>query len=582
MARLIPPTIHSSVRSGAERRLFRTLERAPGTDEWICLHSLALARHESKRRGEIDFLLITPLGIFVLEVKGGRIRREAGSWVFTNRFGESNRRSESPFDQAAGAMFALERRIRDGLGAAWADLLFGYGVVFMDVEFQSVGAEADPDLVYDARDRHRPFEKWIERLARYTRAAQPRTRRAPTRKEIEDVATFLRGDFDLEPSLATVAEDTKAEQDALTREQQEVLDALAEEPRLLVDGPAGSGKTILALEAARRDARDGRRVLLLCFNRLLAARARAILREDFAGPLVVSTVHSWFRSIIEASSLREEFHARASGMSEREVYEVLFPEYAAMAALEQAGPPVDTLIVDEAQDVLTEGYTAALGEAVRDGLEGGRWRFFLDANNQASIYGRFDLALMKRLRGLGAVALLTKNCRNTRPIALQTNIVAEPRRYADGRVEGAPVQFLSYADQRACLGKLERVIADLRHEGIGSASVTVLLPKQPDDTTVARLERLGIRRLAEPDMAQGATPGFTTWSLVSGFKGLENDVVVLVGIENIVDPWWRGVTYVGMSRARVRLYVLLHADCDEVRCERLRAETERRLSKEMA
>ena len=47
-----------------------------------------------------------------------------------------------------------------------------------------------------------------------------------------------------------------------------------------------------------------------------------------------------------------------------------------------------------------------------------------------------------------------------------------------------------------------------------------------------------------------------TWSIVSGFKGLENDVVILAGLTDIDDDWYRGVAYVGMSRARTRLHVI--------------------------
>jgi hypothetical protein len=44
--------------------------------------------------------------------------------------------------------------------------------------------------------------------------------------------------------------------------------------------------------------------------------------------------------------------------------------------------------------------------------------------------------------------------------------------------------------------------------------------------------------------------GDITWSIVSGFKGLENDDVILAGLTDIDDDWYRGVAYVGMSRAR--------------------------------
>ena len=65
------------------------------------------------------------------------------------------------------------------------------------------------------------------------------------------------------------------------------------------------------------------------------------------------------------------------------------------------------------------------------------------------------------------------------------------------------------------------------------------------------------------------TPTFTefTWSTASGFKGLENDVVVLVGLKDIDDDWHQHVAYVGMSRARTRLDVIIREDCDEKRRE---------------
>lgn len=59
MTRMIPETIHSSVQSTAEKRIFEVIRDAPNTDRWVCLHSLGLAQHDTKRRVEIDFVLLT-------------------------------------------------------------------------------------------------------------------------------------------------------------------------------------------------------------------------------------------------------------------------------------------------------------------------------------------------------------------------------------------------------------------------------------------------------------------------------------------------------------------------------------------
>ena len=323
MARMIPGTVHSSVRSGAERRIFKIIETSPGSDGWVCFHSLGLARHETKRRGEVDFVILTSAGVFVLEVKGGRVRREAGYWVFTDRFGVEHRRVEGPFDQAASAMFSLEREIRIRFAArrGWRPL-FCYGVVLPDIEFDLVDTEGDQELVFDRRDRHAPFSSYLKRLARFAESRSPQETVGLTSDEIDELTEFLRGDFDLIPSMEVVVEDTRRQLAALTQEQGLVLEAAGEQPRLLVEGAAGSGKTILAVEVARREARRGRRVLFLCYNRMLCSHVQRLVgREDFRGSVEVQTVHQHLRGLILTSSLREEFEERAAQMSRRSIFE---------------------------------------------------------------------------------------------------------------------------------------------------------------------------------------------------------------------------------------------------------------------
>ena len=54
------------------------------------------------------------------------------------------------------------------------------------------------------------------------------------------------------------------------------------------------------------------------------------------------------------------------------------------------------------------------------------------------------------------------------------------------------------------------------------------------------------------------------------FQGTENDFIVLVNIEDLESEWWRSVIYVGMSRARVGLHLLLNESLRDVYQQRLR------------
>lgn len=101
MAIMIPSVISPEVKSSAERKIFEWFQNAPGTDKWIVLHSLGITTHNKVIYGETDFLVLAPqLGIFALEVKGGRVKRENGIWYFTNRYGKTNSKVRGPFEQA--------------------------------------------------------------------------------------------------------------------------------------------------------------------------------------------------------------------------------------------------------------------------------------------------------------------------------------------------------------------------------------------------------------------------------------------------------------------------------------------------
>src|SRR5579864_8529486 len=113
MARMIPPCLSDDVRSAAERRVFNLLETDPETHDWVVLHSLGLARHVKRVYGEIDFVVLAPgLGIVCLEVKGGRVSRQGGTWTFTDRFGSVSKRTLSPFMQAREGMFSLLNAVK--------------------------------------------------------------------------------------------------------------------------------------------------------------------------------------------------------------------------------------------------------------------------------------------------------------------------------------------------------------------------------------------------------------------------------------------------------------------------------------
>ena len=566
MARMIPSTIHPHVRSGAERRLFEVIRDAPGTDDWVCLHSLGLARHARKRRGEIDFLLLTRKGIFVLEVKGGRVSREGGIWRFTDRYGDVHEKHESPFDQASSGMFALEGDIRHEYRQddRRSRLLFGFGAMFPDIMFDVTGTEADQRQVYDAQDRRRPITQFVDRLAAFSRERDSRSRYAPTQNDIEALAAFLRGDFDLVPPLGVLVESSAEHLLSLEREQYAVLDALEQyqKPRIVVQGGAGTGKTLLAVEAAKREARqDQGDVLLLCYNRLLASFLEASLKVDPSpgSQIVVKSIFSLLHELIACSSLADEFQRKREAADADTVYRELFPEYTSLALIESEGPPFRTLVVDEAQDMMTQGLLDVLDGHVEGGLESGRWWIFCDVNNQAAVFGAFEGQSLSRLERFGAATILPTNRRNTKPIAAETVMLTRPQVHAPAVVDGIPVKYSWFDNDAAQPETLSRILNRLLAEDIDPARITVLSPRRLDQACASRVSDPRLVQLTTGNVWEFASSGSRaiSYCTISAFKGLENDFIVLTDIENLDADWWRSVIYVGMSRARIGLQLLI-------------------------
>ena len=83
------------------------------------------------------------------------------------------------------------------------------------------------------------------------------------------IAQILRPNFEFFKSPQDRSARRSKELKYFTDEQYDALDAMQDNPRVIFSGPAGTGKTLLALELARRKSLIGLNVLLICYNRLL-------------------------------------------------------------------------------------------------------------------------------------------------------------------------------------------------------------------------------------------------------------------------------------------------------------------------
>ena len=585
MARMIPAQIEDGVESSAERRVFNLLDKDPDTSGWTVLHSLGLARRRTGPFGEIDFVVIIPgEGILCLEIKGGRVSCEDGIWRTMDRRGNVATLRKSPFMQARESMFALRDSITGhfGNGSPESTCPMGSAVVLPDVVCPPATPEFERSDVIDTHDLRRPISTSIKRVARNRlREFQSRSDgRSPTRSQIRAILTYLRPDFDLVVARSVSLGRTDAKLMSLTEEQYDRLDELEDNPRCLFEGAAGTGKTLLALEYARRADNAGTKVLLVCFNRLLGDWLR---QQIHSTKIIAGTWHEILKGLITASSVREEFLAEERKALDSDslvsLFEDVYPFYGELA-LEELENPFDVLVMDEAQDLSDRTTFDLLNRTLRGGLAGGTWAIFGDFTRQA-LYGS-DLGSRVDLSEYSehfVRAKLTLNCRNTRRIAEETAIIGgfSTPPFKLGHEVGMPVEHRYWRTVPDLLTTLEKTVRRLISDGLRLDDMVILSSRRLENSALATVEQVCDAPLVDSSRSLNTDQRCIRYSTIHSFKGLESQVVMLVDIDEVDDDRSRSLLYVGMSRARSLLILMIQERTRKAIDTRIKAALEREL-----
>lgn len=560
MAIMIPSVISPEVKSSAERRIFEWFQNAPGTDKWIVLHSLGITTHNKVIYGEIDFLVLAPrLGIFALEVKGGRVRREDGIWYFTDRYGRTNSKARGPFDQARDGIFSIVDAIKKRIDPEHhhiGNVLFGYGVMFPDIEFTSAGIEEEQWQVFDSRDDAN-VKQFIKRLADGTRTkweshyGPVSDSKIPDSADVKYIASLLRGDFDCTVSMNAQLRNANDALIALTEQQYHCLDQLDDNPRCLIQGPAGTGKTLLAIEEVKKSAARGEKVALFCFNSNLADWLSDYFEsmEETVRPKYIGTFHKYMTQVAREADFLPAYPQEQDKI--QQYYQQDLPEAAAIALLDD-GELYDKIVVDEAQDLIRDSYLEVMNACLKKGLSRGRWSMFGDFSMQA-IYadGMSGTGMVEKLENQTSFIRfkLTTNCRNTKPICKEIETVTGFKSPDNlwTKVDGPPVQYITWSTMENQCKKLKALLKQLSDAHISPGQITILSPKRRENSVVSLLDEYTIKDFKIP------TEENITFCTIQAYKGLENTVIILTDIESFSSD---KLMYVGLSRARSGLFIL--------------------------
>lgn len=560
MAIMIPSEISPEVKSMAEKRIFQWFKNAPGTDKWIVLHSLGIANHNRVIYGEMDFLVLAPqYGLFALEVKGGRVKRENGIWYFTNRYDKTTSKNRGPFEQAKEGIFSIIDALKNKVDIEHSyigNMMYGYGVMFPDIVFTSNEIEEEQWQVFDSRD-HDDVKKYIKRLSEgsvrkwESHYGSIKDSKIPDYADVKYIASILRGDFDFALSYNTQLRNAGEQLIALTNEQYKCLDQLDDNLRCLIHGPAGTGKTLLAIEEVKKSVARGEKVAFFCYNSNLAEWLSSQFEnvDESLKPVYVGTIHKFMTNIAKQNEL---LPAYTGNNENQKYYETILPEAAGLSLL-KSGVSIDKIIIDEAQDLIRNSYLEFLDVLLEKGLARGKWIMFGDFSMQA-IYsnGISGDQMISKLEEITSFVRfrLTINCRNTKPICKEIENITglEPPKGLWTKVDGPPVQIVTWSSEDIQCKRLSEILDRLVKSDIYPEQITILSPKKREESIVSKLEGYKIKDYKIPI---NQSISFCT---IQSYKGLENTVIILTDIESFSSD---KLMYVGLSRACSGLFLLI-------------------------
>jgi len=514
--------------------------------EWtvVCNVSWALRNDAGYvRDGQCDFVVLAPgLGMVILEVKGSRSVRVGsdGTWYRTEadrRTGQEGREiaiEEAPPDQACRNMHSLAEIVCKELSRARFPGAYAFAVAYPNGVVQGRLDLHDPTTIVTRNQM--PQLKRHLRLALEARGASS-AGASFTAEAAKQVATILSNSRFAIRSVDTAldAREDARDIEELTRQQFAALRGAFEFPSVAIVGPAGSGKTMLALWKLAALIEEGRRALYVCFNVALAERLRL---ENAAMAAAITNVDRLFTQIAGS---------RSGPVNDRYFSEDLPQQVLDCAVNMPANEKFEAIIVDEGQDFGDMRVFALLDLMA----ERGQWLYFADRGQDVYRAGNNDVL------GAEVTFRLYHNCRNTQCTNTATN------QYCDQSVMSMPGVPLGVApvvvhcqSDIAMATRAWELASEMGREG----GIVFISPYRLANSCVARYRRGHGLELTE-DIGNLGKPGFVYFSTIKSFKGLEaRHVIVLhADIPNRSQAFALEDLYVACTRATSRLAILVSA-----------------------
>ena len=549
MAIMIPSTPRECKEESCEKFIFECLTKLP--DEYYVFHSFSTLQIQNGvlKEHETDFVIFNKYyGVLCIEAKAGHVYFDQ-QWKYRN--GDVMKHG-GPFRQADNNKWRLFEAAGEceAIKSFYKKCTFRFAVCFPslredEVDDLTFSLEARKELVINKTDLETNPVKKIEAIM--TMPVEKKKNQTLSDEEANLFLTeFLCPQAKVIP-ITTIELDSKRRLfSRLLRDQVMVLDFLDEQDSVVINGAAGTGKTLVAIEKAKRLASVKEKVLFLCYN----AELKEYLENHYSNEYISFYTLAGFVTKLTKSSSDDY-------------------DEAAELLLEYTDKPDEFdykhIIIDEGQDFgvydetdSKESSKELILQALHD----------IVINNEIGnfyvFYDRLQLVQAKHMPEfiLNSDCKLTlhKNCRNTENIAkasLKTVSEEDKQKrfkFMDGINIGEEARFhyMNEENKENVQKNLNQIIADLKAYGLNNEDMVILSCKSEKDNLLTRY------KLLDSKGNYNFEDSPIKFSTCRRFKGLEADAVILVDVDENTFTSTTGklLYYVGTSRARIQLDIL--------------------------
>lgn len=525
---------------GSEKKVYELLKVL--SDNFIIFHSVQWVKRGHKWKStwkENDFLILNKKrGMLVLEVKGGKIDYKDGVFHQTNMLtGEVNILSEKkkndPLSQAIDGVYhyrnlidTIEGQLDDRFpieAAVWfsssqvTEQMQKFPLAYREVSGAVLGYE---DFAKGTQAIYDIFDFYCSR-----------NKANITDEEFYKIIELIASDFELITAPGVKKGELEHAFLKLTNEQTGLLDYISEQKNATIQGVAGTGKTLIAKEAARRFGAEGNKVLFLCFNKYLFQFLMHQYPYDNVTYYNLHTLISKYGDSFDDLSKPED---RAK----------------ALLKIDWDALDFDDIIVDEAQDFINDEimYFKKMAE-----IKEGRFFVFYDKNQRLTTE-----AVPEWIQSSECKLLLTKNCRNTYEIALTSYNVIDVELNQKLMMVSGDKTSISFVKGEPLI-KLGKLINFFTNDTNGyEYSDIVILSLRAEDKSILH----DVYKISGIPISRVKNNSSVFYTNVYKFKGLESCVIIIVDVDKSCfdNQKKKRAFYVACSRATQRLALYINGD----------------------